>query len=193
MSIESIMPSNHLILCCSLLLLPSIFPNIRVLSKELALRIRWTKYWSVSFSISTSNEHSGLISFKSDWFDLSAIQETLKSLYQHHNSEATIFQHSAFFMVQLSHPYTTTGKTTALTRWTFVSKVMSLLNILSRFVIAFFPRSKCLLISWLQSPSTVILKPKKIKYSHFTTETVKHMEVAQIEQAWNPAPFMMSH
>ena len=187
------MPSNPLILCCSLLLLPSIFPNIRVFSNESALRIRWTKYWSSSFSVSPSNEHSGLISFKSDWFDLFAVQGTLKSIHQHHNLEATIFQHSAFFMVQLSHPYMTTGKTTALTRRTFVSNVMSLLNTLSRFVIAFFPRSRCLLISWLQSPSTVILKPKKIKCSHFTNETVKHTEMAQKGQVGNPAPFMMSH
>ena len=143
MSVELVMPSNHLFLCHPLLLLPSIFPSIRVFSNELALCIRWTKYWSFSFSISPSNEYSGLISFGIDWFDLLAVQGTLKSLFQRHSSKASILQHSAFFMVQLSHPYMTTGKTIALTIWTFVSKVMSLLfNILSRFVIAFLPRSK---------------------------------------------------
>ena len=152
MSVESVMPSNHLILCHPLLLLPSIFPSIRVFSNESALRIRWPKYWSFSFSINPSNECSGLISLRMDWFDLLAVQGTLKSLLQHHSSKALILQRSAFFMVQLSHPYMTTGKTIALTRWTFDSKVMSLLfNMLSRFVIAFPPRSKCLLISWLQS------------------------------------------
>ena len=155
------MPSNHLILCYPLLL-PSIFPRIRVFSNESALRIRWPMYWS--FSISPSNEHSGLISFRMDWLDLLAVQGTLKSLYQHHISKASILQCSLFFMVQLSHPYITTGKTIALTTQTFVGKVMSLLfNTLSRLVIAFLPRSKCLLISWLQSPSAVILEPKKIK------------------------------
>ena len=162
MSIESVMPSNHLILC-HLLLLPSIFPRIRVFSNESVLHIRWPKYWSFSFGISPSNEYSGLISFRMDWLDLLAVQGTLKSLLQHHSSKASICQHSAFFTVQLSHPYMTTGKTIALTRWTFVGKVMSLLfNTLSRLVIDFLPRSKCLLISWLQSPSAVILKPKKI-------------------------------
>ena len=164
MSIESVMPSNHLILCCLLLLLPSIFPSIRVFSKELALHIMWPKYWSFSFNISPSNDHSGLISFRMDWLDLLAVQGTRKSLLQHHSSKASILQCSAFFMVQLSHPYMSIGKTIALTRQTFVGKVMSLLfNMLSRFVIAFLLRSKCLLISWLQSPSAVILEPKKIK------------------------------
>ena len=164
MSIESIMPSNHLILCYPLLLLPSIFPSIRVFSNKSALLIRWPKYWSFNFNISPSNELPGLISFRMDWLDLLAVQGTLKSLLQHHNSKASILQHSAFFIVQLSHPYMTTGKTTALTRWTFVGKVMSLLfNMLSRLVITFLPRSKHLLISWLQSPSTVILEPQKIK------------------------------
>ena len=164
MSIESVMPSNHLILCYPLFLLPSIFPNIRVFSDESALHIRWRKYWSFSFNISPSNEHSGLISFRMDWLDLLAIQETLKSLLQHHSSKASILQHSTFFIVQLSHPYMTTGKTIALTRWTFVGKVMSLLfNMLSRLVITFLPRSKRLLISWLQSPSAVILESPQIK------------------------------
>ena len=158
------MPSNHLILCRPLLLLPSIFPSIKVFSNESLLCIRWPKYWSFSFNISPSNEYSGLISFRIDWLDLLAIQETLKSLLQHHSSKASILQHSAYFRVQLSHPYMTTGKTIVLTRWSFVSKVMSLLfNVLSRFVIAFLPKSKCLLISWLQWPSAVIVEPKKIK------------------------------
>ena len=158
------MPSSHLILCRSLLLPPSIFPSIRVLSNESVLCIRWTKYWSFSFSISPSNEHPGLISFRMDWLDLLAIQGTLKSLLQHHSSKASIIRHSAFFIVQLSYPYMTTGKIIALTRWTFVGRVMFLfLNMLSRFVIAFPPRSKHLLISWLQSPSAVILEPRKIK------------------------------
>ena len=151
---KSVMPSNHLILYHPLLLLPSIFPSIGVFSNESALRIRWPKYWSFSFNISPSSEHSGLISFRMDWLNLLAVQGTLKSLFQHHGSKASIFQNSAFLIVELSHPYTTTGKTIALTRRTFVGKVMSLLfNMLSRFVIAFFPRSKHLLISWLQSPS----------------------------------------
>ena len=163
MSIASVMPSNYLILCHPLLLLPSIFPSIRVFSSESVLRIRWPKYWSFSFSISPSNEYSGLISLRIDWFELPAVQETLKSLLQHHSSKASILQCSAFFMVQLSHPYMTTGKTLVLTRQTFVSKVTSLLfNMLPKLSIAFLPRSKCLLISWLQSPSTVILEPKKI-------------------------------
>ena len=157
MSIELVMPSKHLILCHPLLLLPSVFPSIRVFSIESALRIRWPKYWSFSFSIRPSSEHSGLISFRIDWFDLLAVQGTFKSLLQHHISKASILQHSAFFIVQLLHRGMTTGKTIALTRWTFVGKVMSLLfNMLSRFVIAFLPRSKQLLISWLSSPSAVI-------------------------------------
>ena len=152
------MPSNHLILCRPLLLLPSIFPTIRVFSNESALRIRWPKYWSFSFNISPSNEHLGLISFRMDWLDLLAVQGTSKSLLKHRSSKASILQCSAFFKVQLSHLYMTTGKTIALNGWTFVGKVMSLLfNILSRLVITFFPRSKCLLISWLQSPSAVKL------------------------------------
>ena len=151
------MPSTHLILCCLLLLLPSIFPSIRVFSNKSVLHIRWPEYWSFSFNISPFNQYSGLIFFRIDWFDLLAVQGTLKSLLQHHSSIASILQHSAFFMVQLSHPYMTTGKTIALTRQTFLGKVMSLLfNMLSRLVIAFLPRSKCLLISWLQSPSAVI-------------------------------------
>ena len=163
-SIESTMPSNHLILCRPLLLLPSIFSSIRVFSNESTLGIRWPKYWSFSFIISPSNEYSGLISFRIDWFDLLAVQGTLKSLLQDHSSKASVLQCLAFFMVQLSYSYMTTGKTIALTRWPFVGKVTSLLfNMLSGFIIAFLPRSKCLLISWLQSPSRVILEPKKIK------------------------------
>ena len=158
-SAESVTPSNHLILCHPLFLPPSIFPSIRVFSNESVLRIRWPKYWSFSFSISPSNEYSGLVSFRMDWLDLLTVQET----HQNHNSKASIFYHSAFLMVQVSHPYMNTGKTIALTWWTFVRKVMSLLfNMLSGFVMAFFPRSKHLLISWLQSPSAVILEPKKI-------------------------------
>ena len=164
MSIESVMPSNHLILCHPLLLLPSIFPSIWVFSNESALHIRWPKYWSFSFSITPSSEHSGLISFRMDWLDLLAVQGTLKSLLQHHSSKASILQHSAFFIVQLSHPYMTIGKTIVLTRWTFVGKVMSqLFNILSSLVITFLPKRKRLLISWLQSPSAMILEPRKIK------------------------------
>jgi len=163
MSIESVMPSDHLILCCPLLLLPSMFPSIRVFSNKSALCIRWPKYWSFSFNISPSNEHPGQISFRIDWLDLLAVQGPLKSLLQHHSSQASILQHSAFFIVQLSHPYMTTGKTIALTRQTFVGKVMSLLlNMLSRLVIDFLPRNKCLLISWLQSQPAVILEPQKI-------------------------------
>ena len=163
MSIESVMPSNHLILCHPLLLLPSIFHSIRVFSSESALCIWWPEYWSFSFSISPSNEHPGLISSGIDWLDLLAVQRTLKSLLQHHSSKASILQHSAFFIVQLSHPYMTTGKTITLTRWTFASKVISLLfNMLSRLVITFLPRSKRLLISWWQSPSAVILEPPKV-------------------------------
>ena len=157
------MPSSHLILCPPLLLLLPIPPSIRAFSNESTLRMRWPKYWSFSFSTSPSNEYPGLISFRMDWLDLLAVQGTLKSLLQHHSSKASILQHSAFFTVQLSHPYMTTGKTNALTRWTFVGKVMSLLfNMLSRLVIIFLPRSKCLFISWLQSPYTVILEPRKI-------------------------------
>ena len=153
------MPSNHLIFCCPLLFLPSIFPNIKIFSNESVLHIRWPKYWSFSFSISPSNEYSGLISLRIDWLDLLAVQRTLKSLLQHHSSKASILQHSAFFVVRFSHPYMTTGKTIDLTRC--VGKVMSLLfNMLSRLVIAFLPRSKHLLISWLQSPSAVILDPQ---------------------------------
>ena len=164
MSIESVVPSNHLILCPPLLLLPSTFPSIRVFSSESALRIRWPKYWSFSFSISPSNEHPGLISFRMGWLDLLAGQGTLKGLLQHHSSKTSILQHSAFFTVQLSHPYMTTGKTIALSRQIFVDKVMSLLfNMLSRLVITFLPRSKRLLISWLQSLSAVILEPQNIK------------------------------
>ena len=161
------MPSSHLNLCCPLLLL-SIFPSIRVFSNESTLRMRWPKYWSFSFSIIPSKEHPELISFRMDWLDLLAVHGTLKSLLQHHSSKTSILWCSAFFMVQLPHSYTTTGKTITLTRWTFVGKVMSLLfNILSSLVIAFLPRSKRLLISWLQSPSAVILEPKKISLSLF--------------------------
>ena len=164
MFIVSVMPSNHLILCRPLLLLPSIFPSIRVFSNESALHIRWPKYWSFSFNISPSNEHSGLISFRMDWLDLLAVQGTLKSLLQHHSSKASILRHSAFFVLQLSHLYMTIGKTLALTRWTFVDKVMSpLYNMLSRLVITFLPRNKHILISWLQSPSAMILVLRKIK------------------------------
>ena len=164
------MPSSHLILCHPLLLLPPVPPSIRVFSNELILRIRWPKYWSFSFSISPSNEHPGLISFRMDWLDLLAVQGTLKSLLQHHSSKTSVLQHSAFFIVQLSHPYMTTGKTIALTRWTFVEKVMSLLlNMLFRLVITFLPRSKCFLISCLQSPSAVILEPPKIKSDTVST------------------------
>ena len=168
MSVESVMPSNHLILCHPLLLLPSNFPNIRVFSNESALRIRWPKYWSFSFNISPSNEHSGLISFRIDRLDLLAVQGTLKSLLQHHSSKASILLRSAFFVVQLSHPYMITGKTIALTRQTFAGKVMSqLFNMLSRLVIIFLPRGKHLLISWQQSPSAVILGPIKKKISNY--------------------------
>ena len=167
MFIESVMPFSHLILCRPLLLLPPIPPSIRVFSSESTLHMRWLKYWSFSFSISRSNEHSGLISFRMDWLDLLAVQGTLKSLLQDHSSKASIFQHSAFFTVQLSHPYMTTGKTIALTRQPFVGKIMPLLfNTLSRLVITFLPRSKCLLISWLQSPPAVILEPPQNKVWH---------------------------
>ena len=158
------MPSNHLILCHPHLLLSSIFPSIRVFSNESALCIKWPKYWSFSFSISPSNEYSWLVSFRMDWLDLLAVQGILKSLLQHCSSKASVLQHSAFFKVQLSHPYMTTGKTIALTKWIFFSKVMSLLfNALSRFVIAIFPRGKHLLILWLRSPPTLISEPKKMK------------------------------
>ena len=164
------MSSNYLILCCPLLLLPAIFPSIRVFSNESALRMRWPKDWSFSFSISPSNEHPGLISFRMDWLDVLAVRGTLKSLLQHHKSNASILRGSAFFIVQLSHPYMTTGKTIALTRRTFVGKVTSLIfNTLSRLVITFLPRSKHLLISWLQSPSAVILEPRKIKSATVST------------------------
>ena len=164
LSIELVMPSSHLFLCRPLLLLPPIPPTIRVFSNESALHMRWPKYWSFSFSIIPSKEHSGLISLRMDWLDLLAVQGTLHSLLQYHSSKASILQHSAFFRVHLSHPYMTTGKSIALTRWTFVGKVMSLLfHMLSRLVITSPPRSKCLLISWLQSPSVVILEPKIIK------------------------------
>ena len=166
MPIRLVMPSNHLILSCPFLLPHSIFPSIRVFSNESVLHIRWPKYWSFSFSINLSNEYSGLISFRMDWLDLLAFQGTLKNLLQHHSSKASILWCSAFFIVQLSHPYVTTGKTIALTRWTFVGKVMSLLsNKLSRLVIGFLPRSKHLSIPWLQSPSAVILEPPN-KVSH---------------------------
>ena len=170
MSIKLVMPSSHLILCHPLLLLPPIPPSITVFSNESTLHMRWPKYWSFSFRISPSNEHPGLISFRRDWLDLLEVQGTLKSLLQHHSSKASIFRCSAFLTVQLSHPYVTTGKTIALTRWTFVGKIMSLLffflmsllfNVLSKLVITFLPRSKCFLISWLQSPSAVILGPQK--------------------------------
>ena len=170
MSIESVMPSNHLILCRPLLLPPSVFPSIRVSSNESVLCIRRPKYYSFSFSNSPSNEYSGLISFWIAWLDLLAVQGTLKSLLQHHSSKASILRCSAFLIVQLSHPYMTTGKTIALTRWTFVGKVMFLLfNMLLRLVITFLPRSKRLLISWLQSPSAVILEPPKIKSATVST------------------------
>ena len=167
---ESVMPSNHLFLCCPLFLLPSIFLSIRVFSNESALHIRWPKYWSFSLNISPSNEHPGLISFRMDWLAVLAVQGTLKSLLQYYSSKASILWCSAFFIVQLSHPYMTIGKTITLTRWTFVGKVMSLLlNMLSSLVITFLPRSKRLLISWLQSPSAVILEPPKIKSDTVST------------------------
>ena len=172
MCIESMMLSKYLILCRPLLLLPSIFPSIRVFSNESVLCIRWPKYWSFSFSISSSNEYSGLISFRMNWLDILVVQGTLKTLLQHHSSKASVLQHSAFLVIHLSYLYMTTGRTIALTRQTFVSKVMSLLfNMLSMLVIAFLSRSKCLLISWLQSPSTVILEPKKIKSATLSPST----------------------
>src|SRR5574340_1016584 len=182
MSIESVMPSSHPILCHPLLLLPPIPPSIRVFSNESTLCMRWPKYCSFSFSISPSNEHPGLISFRMDWLDLLAMQGTLKSLLQHHSSKASILWHSAFFTVQLSHPYMTTGKTIALTRWTFAGKVMSLrFNMLSSLVITFLPRNKRLLISWLQSPSAVILEPKKIK-----SDTVSTVSPSIFHQVMGP-------
>ena len=175
-SIESVMPSSHLILCRPLFLLPPILPSLIVFSNESALRMRWPKYWSFSFSISPSKKHPGLISFRMDWLDLLAVQGTLKSLLQHHSPKTSILRCSAFFMVQLSHPYMTTGKTIALTRQTFASKVMFLLfNTLSKSVIVFLPKSKHLLISWPQSPSTMILEPKKIK--SVTVSTFPHLFV----------------
>ena len=182
MSIQSVMPSNKLILCCPLLVLPSVFPSIRVFSSESALCIRWPKCWSFSFSISPSEEYSGLISFRMDWFDLLAAQGTLKSLLQHHILKELILQHSAFLMVQLSHPYITTGKTIALTIWTFVSKVISLLfNTLSRFVVAFIPRSKRLLISWLQSLSPVIFGAQENKVCHCFHFKVKEADPSNMK------------
>ena len=170
MSIESVIPSNHLILCCPLILLPSIFPSIRVFSNELALCIRWPKFWNFTFNINASNEHSGLISCRKDWLDLLGVQETLTSLLQHHSLKASILQHSVFFIVQLSHPFMTTGKTIALTRRTSAGKVMSLLfNMLFKLFITFLPRTKHLLISWLQSKSAVILEPPKIKSNTVST------------------------
>ena len=178
MSIESVMASNHLILCHHLFILLSTFPSIRVFSNESVIHIRWPKYWSFSYNISPSYEYSGLISFRIDWFNLLAVQGTLKSLLQHHSWKASILRCSAFFIVQLSQPYMTTGKTIALTRWTFVGKVTSLLfNMLTRLVIAFLSKSKHLLISWLQSPSAVILEPPKIK--SVTLSIVKESEVDQ--------------
>ena len=191
------MPSNHLILCHPLLLLPSIFPRIKVFSNESALRIRWPKYWSFSFNISPSSEHPGWISFRMDWLDLLAVQGTLKSLLQHHSRKASILRCSAFFTVQLSHPYMTTGKTIASTRWTFVGKVMSLLfNMLSRLVITFLPRSKHLLISWLQSPSAVILDSPKIKSATVSTvsPSISHEVMgpdAMILVFWAPKSLQM--
>ena len=171
---ESVIPSNHLILCRPLLFLPPIPPSIRVFSNESALCIRWLKYWSLSFNISPTNKYPGPISFRMDWLDLLAVQGILKSLLQHHSSKASTLQCSASFTVQLSHPYMTTGKTIALTRWTFVEKVMSLLfNMQTRLVTAFLPRSKHLLISWLQSPSAVILEPPKIKSATVSTFAMK--------------------
>ena len=185
MTIESVIPSSHLILCHLLLLLPSIFPSIRVFSYESALRIRWPKSWSFRFSISPLNEHPGLTSFRMDWLDPLAVQGTLRSLLQHHSSKASILQRSAFFIAQLSHPYLTTGKTVALTRWAFVREVMSLLfNMLSRLVITFLPRSKRLLISWLQSPSAVTLESPKIK-----SATVSTVSPSICHELWDQMPW----
>ena len=182
------MPSSHLILCCPLFLLPPIPPSIRVFSNKSTLCIRWPKYWSFSFSIIPSKEITGLISFRMDWLDLLAAQGTLKSLLQHHSSKASIFRCSAFFTVQLSHPYMTTGKTIALTRWTFVGKVISLLfNMLSRLVITFLSRSKHLLISWLQPPSAVILEPQKIKSATVSTvpQSISHEVIGKLFSSHN--------
>ena len=182
MSIKSVMPSNHLILCRPLLLLPSIFPIIRVFSSDSVLCIRWPKYWSFNFSISPSYEYSGLISFRIDWFDLLAVQGILKNLVQHHSLKLSILWSSAFFMVQLSHPYMTTGKTIALTRWTIVARVTCLhFNVLPRFVMAFLPKSKFLLISWLQSPSTVIFESEKI---NFVTISIVSPSICHEVMAW---------
>ena len=179
------MPSSNLIFCGPLLLLPQIPPSIRVFSSESTLHMRWQKYWSLSFNISPSSEHPGLTFFRIDWLDLLAIQRTLRSLLQHHSSKPSILRHSAFFVVQLSHPYMTTGKTIALTRWTFVGKVISLLcNMLSRLVITFLPRSKHLLISWLQSPSAVILEPRKIK-----SDTVSTVSPSISIKWWDQMPW----
>ena len=181
------MPSSNLILCCPLLLLPSILPSIRVFSNESALHIRWPKYWSFNFSIRPSSECPGLIS-RMNWLDLLAVQGTLKSLLQHHSSKASILQCSAFLTVQLSYPHMTTGKTITLSRWTFVGKVMSLLfNMLSRLVITFLPRSKRLLISWLQSPSVVILEPKKIK-----SDTVSTVSPSIFHQVMGPDAMILA-
>ena len=186
------MASNRLILCHPLLLLPSIFPTMRVFSNKTVLCIRWPKYWSFSFSINPSNEYPGLISFKMDWLDLLAVQGTLKSLLQHHSSKASILLRSAFFIVQLSHPYMTTGKTIALTRWSFVGNVMSLLfNMLSRLVIIFPTRSKHLLISWLQSPSAVILEPKKLKSGPITSWQIDGETVETVAEFILGAPKLL--
>ena len=182
--IELVMPSSHLILCCPLLLLPSIPPSIRVFSNESTLHMSWPNYWS--FSISPSNEHPGLVSFRMDWLDLLAVQGTLKSLLQHHSSKASILRCSAFFIVQLSHPYMTTGKTIALTRQTFVGKGTTLLlNMLSRLVITFLPRSKCLFISWLQSPCAVILEPPKVKSDTLSTVSPSISHEVMGPDAWS--------
>ena len=184
MPVELVMPSNHLILCHPFHLPSSIFPSIRIFLNESVFHIRWPKCWSFSFNISPSNEYSELISFRMNWLDLLAVKGTLKSVLQHHSSKASIFQHSAFFIVQLSHPYMTTGKNIALTRWAFVGKLMSLLfNMLSRLVITFFPRSKHLLISWLQSPSAVILEPPKIK-----SDTVSTVYPSICVKSWEQMP-----
>ena len=185
-SIELVMLSSHLILCPPFLLLPPIPPSVRVFSNDSVLHIRWPKYWSFSFSISPSNEYSGLISFRMDWLDLLAVEGTLKNLLQHHSSKASILRCSAFFIVQLSHPYVTTGKTIALTRWIFVGKVMSLLfNMLSRLVTTFLPRSKHLLISWLQSPSEVILEPQKMKSDTVSTVSPSICHEMREQMPWS--------
>ena len=184
MSVESVLPIKHLILWHYFLLLLSIFPSIRIFSNESVLCIRWPKYWSFSLSISPSSEYSGLISFRMDWFDLLAVQGTLKSLLQHHSSKASFLLCSAIFIVQLSHPYMTTGKTIALNRWTFVDKVMSLIfKLLSRLVVTFLPRSKCLLVSWLRSPSAVILEPPKIKSDTVSTVSPS-ISLGYIDLCW---------